>query len=186
MAHAEAGQSATFCLRVHDSKSKLRRGMVLMECRYEAGSSRPSYPSGAVTWELETLVTVRMLLSVVAAMWRRGSRPPCRVPVRATPSGAAPFALSTVPHTRPAPAWVGMLKRARALSEQALRLPLALPVRAEMVLHCAGVKQAVRLLEIADAFDGTTTKLVNGSQARLRLRCVQPRLLSRPYLRTHS
>ena len=41
---AEAGQSASFSLQVHDGKTKLRRGMVLRE----AGST-----PGEVVWELE-------------------------------------------------------------------------------------------------------------------------------------
>jgi len=60
--HAEAGQTATFCLQVHDAKTKLRRGMVLREALANGGSHRVLAPAtcpdssgvlGAVAWELD-------------------------------------------------------------------------------------------------------------------------------------
>jgi len=157
---AEAGQSATFCLQVHIPQTKLRRGMVLIECASRAHQERIESP---------------------LASSLRSTPPPTPTSPPASPSAPPsthPLAPPLMPSAPASPLLPAALPGAAVVWElealvRAMRLPSPVPVGTEIVLHCVGVKQAARLLRVANTpTGGALEKLHEGDEARLWLRFV--------------
>ena len=150
---AEAGQSATYCLRVHDPTFKLRRGMVLREVRSDQVGVASDGSAGGLA-ERGGEAQARGQRNEQDKEDEEVQTEAEEVEVETEAAEEVQTEAETEAETEAAAAEAGFGPGAVVWDLEAVvrvvQLPNAVPVGTEVVLHCVAVKQSAKLLAVSE------------------------------------